>query len=80
VGRHSKSVRIASASFWRSYCAGSVSVGGLTLAQAAEKLGQRSKKAHARYEQGKTMPTVEKLEQLLKAIAPDQKIVWHIAA
>jgi DNA-binding XRE family transcriptional regulator len=53
---------------------------GLTLAQAAEKLGQRSKNAYARYEQGKTMPTVEKLEQLLKAIAPDQTIVWHIAA
>ena len=53
---------------------------GLTLAQAAQRLGQRSKNAYARYEQGKTMPTVEKLEQLLKAIAPDQKIVWHIAA
>ncbi len=53
---------------------------GLTLAQAAEKLGQRSKNAYARYEQGKAMPTVEKLEQLLKAIAPNQKIVWHVAA
>jgi len=53
---------------------------GLTLAEAAAKLGQRSKNAYARYEQGKSMPTVEKLEQLLKAIAPDQKIVWHIAA
>lgn len=53
---------------------------GLSLAQAAAKLGQRSKNAYARYEQGKSMPTVEKLEQLLKAIAPDQKIVWHIAA
>ena len=53
---------------------------GLTLAEAAERLGQSSKNAYARYEQGKAMPTVEKLEQLLKAIAPDQKIVWHIAA
>jgi hypothetical protein len=53
---------------------------GLTLADAAKNLGQRSKNAYARYEQGKSMPTVEKLEQLLKAIAPDQKIVWHIAA
>jgi hypothetical protein len=53
---------------------------GLTLAEAAERLGQRSKNAYARYEQGKSMPTVEKLEQLLRAIAPDQKIVWHIAA
>ena len=53
---------------------------GLTLAQAAERLGQRSKNAYARYEQGRSVPTVEKLEQLLKAIAPNQRIVWHIAA
>jgi DNA-binding XRE family transcriptional regulator len=53
---------------------------GLTLADAAQRLGQRSKNAYARYEQGKTMPTVEKLEQLLAAIAPGQRIVWHLAA
>ena len=53
---------------------------GLTLAEAARRLGQSSKNAYARYEQGKARPTVEKLVQLLAAIAPDQKIVWHIAA
>ena len=53
---------------------------GLTLAEAARRLGQTSKNAYARYEQGRARPTVEKLEQLLKAIAPDQTIVWHIAA
>jgi len=53
---------------------------GLTLAQAARRLGQSSKNAYARYEQGKAMPTVEKLEELLKAIAPNQRIVWHVAA
>ena len=53
---------------------------GLTLGEAAERLGQRSRNAYARYEQGKAMPSVEKLEPLLKAIAPDQRIVWHIAA
>jgi len=53
---------------------------GLTLAEAAERLGQTSKNAYARYEQGKAMPTVEKLEELLRAIAPDQRIVWHLAA
>lgn len=52
---------------------------GLSLAEAAERLGQRSKNAYARYEQGKAMPTVEKLEQLLNAIAPGQRIVWRIA-
>jgi hypothetical protein len=53
---------------------------GLTLAEAAERLGQRSRNAYARYEQGRAVPTIEKLEQLLKAIAPDQTIVWHVAA
>ena len=53
---------------------------GLTLAEAAERLGQRSKNAYARYEQGRARPTVEKLEELLRAIAPDQRIVWHLAA
>jgi DNA-binding XRE family transcriptional regulator len=53
---------------------------GLTLSEAAERLGQRSRNAYARYEQGKAMPSVEKLDQLLAAIAPDQRIVWRIAA
>ena len=53
---------------------------GLTLAEAAERLDQRSRNAYARYEQGKAMPTVQKLEQLLHAIAPDYRIVWRIAA
>ena len=53
---------------------------GLTLAEAAKKLGQRSKNAYARYEQGRAMPTVEQVERLLQAIAPGQRIVWHIAA
>ena len=53
---------------------------GLTLAEAAKRMGQRSRNAYARYEQGKTMPTVEKLDQLLKVIAPDQTIVWRLAA
>jgi len=41
---------------------------GLTLAEAAEKLGQRSKNAYARYEQGRTMPTVEKLERVTRQL------------
>jgi hypothetical protein len=53
---------------------------GLTLADAAERLGQRSRNAYARYEQGRAVPTIEKLEELLEAIAPGQTIVWHIAA
>jgi predicted RNase H-like HicB family nuclease/DNA-binding XRE family transcriptional regulator len=53
---------------------------GLTLADVAKRLGQSSRNAYARYEQGKAMPSLEKLEQLLGAIAPDQRIVWRFAA
>ena len=53
---------------------------GLTLAQVSKKLGQKSKNAYARYEQGKAMPTVEKLDELLRALSPSQEIIWRIAA
>jgi len=52
---------------------------GLSLADAAQRLGQRSRNAYARYEQGKAVPTVEKLDQLLHAVAPDQEIIWRFA-
>jgi len=48
---------------------------GLTLAQAARRLGAKSRNAYARYEQGVSVPTVEKLDELLRAIAPDRDIV-----
>jgi predicted transcriptional regulator len=48
---------------------------GLSLAQAAERLGAKSRNAYARYEQGVSVPTVEKLDELLRAIAPDREIV-----
>jgi len=48
---------------------------GLTLAQAAERLRAKSRNAYARYEQGVSAPTVEKLDELLRAIAPDRDIV-----
>jgi ribosome-binding protein aMBF1 (putative translation factor) len=47
---------------------------GISLAEAAKL--QKSRNAYARYEQGQTVPTIEKLEKLLKAIAPDQ-LVWR---
>ena len=48
---------------------------GLSLAQAAERLGAKSRNAYARYEQGAAVPTVEKLDALLRAIAPDRDLV-----
>ena len=48
---------------------------GLTLAAAAQRLGAKSRNAFARYEQGLTIPTVGKLDELLRAVAPDREII-----
>ena len=53
---------------------------GVTLAEAAKRLHQKSRNAYARYEQGRAVPTVEKLEELLRAVAPGREIVWHLAS
>src|SRR5262245_35282798 len=52
---------------------------GLSLAAVAQRLGAKSRNAYARYEQGRTVPTVEKLAELLKAIAPDRDIVVDLS-
>lgn len=52
---------------------------GLSLAAVAERLGVKSRNAYARYEQGTTAPTVEKLAELLQAIAPDHEIVVDLS-
>jgi len=48
---------------------------GLSLAEAATRLGAKSRNAYARYEQGLSVPTVEKLNELLQAVSPDQDFV-----
>lgn len=52
---------------------------GLSLAEAARRLGAKSRNAYARYEQGISVPTVAKLDELLRAIAPERDIVVHQA-
>jgi hypothetical protein len=51
----------------------------LTLAEVARRLGQKSPNAYARYEQGKSLPTVEKLNQLMKAIDPGFEPILRVA-
>jgi len=51
---------------------------GLTVREAAKKLGSSSPNAYAAYEQGKATPSVETLERLLKAI--DKKLDISILA
>lgn len=41
---------------------------GLSLADVARRLGQTSPNCYARYEQGRAVPTIEKLDQLLRAV------------
>jgi predicted RNase H-like HicB family nuclease len=48
---------------------------GLSLAEVAERLGAKSLNTYARYEQGKSVPTVEKFNQLLSAVSPEMDFV-----
>ncbi len=50
-------------------------VSGLSLAEAAERLGARSRNAFARYEQGTSVPSIEKLNDLLRAVSPGRDFV-----
>ena len=52
---------------------------GLSLSEVADRLGVKSRNAYARYEQGTSAPTLEKLDQLLKAVSPDHDLVLHQA-
>ena len=48
---------------------------GLSLAEVSARLGARSLNAYARYEQGRTTPSVQKLSELLSAVVPDRDFV-----
>jgi len=48
---------------------------GLSLAQVACRLGMKSRNTYARYEQGYSVPSVEKLNELLHAVCPQADIV-----
>jgi predicted RNase H-like HicB family nuclease len=48
---------------------------GISLRDIATRLGASSRNAYARYERGEAVPTVEKLDALLKATAPGADFV-----
>ena len=48
---------------------------GLTLTEVARRLGAKSHNTYARYEQGKSVPTIEKFIQLLSAVSPERDFV-----
>lgn len=47
---------------------------GLSLAEVAERLGEKSRTVYARYESGRSTPSVEKFAQLLAAVDPKSSI------
>jgi predicted RNase H-like HicB family nuclease len=53
---------------------------GSSLRDVASRLGESSRNAYARYERGDAVPTVEKLDALLKAAAPDADFVIRESA
>ena len=53
---------------------------GATLRDVALRLGAASRNAYARYEQGKAVPTVDKLDALLKAASPGDDFVIRKAS
>jgi transcriptional regulator with XRE-family HTH domain len=48
---------------------------GASLRDVAKRLGVSSRNAYARYERGDAVPTLEKLDALLKAASPDGDFV-----
>jgi hypothetical protein len=48
---------------------------GLTLVEVAKRMGARSHNAYARYEQGKAVPTIGKLAELLAVVDGRRDIV-----
>jgi hypothetical protein len=50
-------------------------ISGLSLAQVASRLGMKSRNTYARYERGYSVPSVEKLNELLNAVCPQTDIV-----
>lgn len=50
-------------------------ISGLSLSQVSNRLGKKSRNSYARYEQGRSVPSVEKLNELLHAVCPENDFV-----
>lgn len=48
---------------------------GLTMSEAAKRLGAKSINAYARYEQGKSVPSIETFDRLLRAVSPGRDFI-----
>ncbi len=50
-------------------------ISGLSLGDVAKRLGAKSRNAYARYESGRSVPTFDKLDELLQAVSPGKDFV-----
>lgn len=48
---------------------------GLTILEVTRRLGKKSHNSYARYEQGKSIPTLEMFELLYNAVSPEDDLV-----
>lgn len=48
---------------------------GLSLEEVAARLGSKSPNSYARYEQGRSVPSVAKFAELFSAVAPNREFV-----
>jgi len=53
---------------------------GLSISQVAKRFGVTSRSSYTRYEQGKSVPTVEKFNELIHALCPNINIVIEESA
>ncbi len=51
---------------------------GLTAKQVVQRMGEKSETGYLRYERGESMPSIEKLDQILMAIDPASESVLKI--
>ena len=52
---------------------------GLSIREVAGRLGQSSPNSYGRYETGKSIPTIEKFDELLAAIDPGLSSILRVA-
>ncbi len=53
---------------------------GLSLADVARRLGAKSRNTYARYEQGVSAPTLEKLNELLRVVTSGRDVVLRLSS
>ncbi|MBI5510324.1 MAG: helix-turn-helix transcriptional regulator [Deltaproteobacteria bacterium] len=81
IGRHELTVGAKDGAVWLPFVLKRMrTAAGLTLAEVRDRLHAKSRNTYARYEQGVSEPTLTKLEELLRVVAPAAEVVLTEAA